>query len=137
MTYTLNIIQIDRHKKMFKIHGFTLFEVVIVILLIGVLAVVAVPRFISFQLAAETSTLNAIAGALSSANTSNYMTRSLNPSDGKPIHHCAQVSSLLQTKLPEGYTISLLYLPPGKTSSDCIIKNTNGISAKFMGTGIR
>jgi MSHA pilin protein MshB len=43
--------------------GFTLVELIIVIVLIGVLAVIAVPRFLSFAEDAQRATFKGIAGA--------------------------------------------------------------------------
>ncbi|MBT0588090.1 prepilin-type N-terminal cleavage/methylation domain-containing protein [Alteromonas oceanisediminis] len=52
--------------------GFTLIELIIVIVILGILAVVALPRFISFQSEAVASTLTGLEGALKSANTIVY-----------------------------------------------------------------
>ncbi|MBO1254504.1 prepilin-type N-terminal cleavage/methylation domain-containing protein [Alteromonas sp. 5E99-2] len=53
-----------RHTK----NGFTLVELIIVIVILGVLAVVAAPRFISLQADAEAAALNGFTSALVSTN---------------------------------------------------------------------
>lgn len=55
-----------------RTQGFTLIELVIVIIILGILAVTAAPKFINMQADARVSTLNGLNGALQSANTLVY-----------------------------------------------------------------
>ncbi len=52
--------------------GFTLIELVAVIVILGALAVVALPRFISLQEEAEQAAVEGVAGGISSAFAVNY-----------------------------------------------------------------
>lgn len=52
--------------------GFTLIELIIVIVILGILAVTAAPRFLNFAGDARVSTLNGVRGALESAGALVY-----------------------------------------------------------------
>ena len=55
-----------------KQNGFTLIELVVVIIILGILAVTAAPKFINLQTDARASTLDGMKGALQGANTILY-----------------------------------------------------------------
>ena len=63
-----------------KQNGFTLVELVVVIIILGILAVTAAPKFINMQSDARLSTLQGVKGAINGANVMIYAKASL---DGK------------------------------------------------------
>ncbi len=118
-----------------KALGFTLIELVIVIAITGILAAVAVPKFINLSSNAQTAATQSVAGALSAANASNYASRKVNSSLGVSVANCTDVSSALQGGLPSGYTITSAAVAADATVT-CTLSGPSSTSATFSATGI-
>ena len=92
-----------------KAHGFTIIELVVVITILGILAAIAVPKFIDIQSDARKAAAAGVAGALASGSATNYSLRVVKGTGGASIvDDCTSTAKLglLLTggAFPAGYT---------------------------------
>jgi MSHA pilin protein MshA len=80
--------------KMQKQNGFTLIELVVVIIILGILAVTAAPKFINLQGDARASTLQGMKAALQGANSLVYSKAAISGQEKLPKSGGAKVPSV-------------------------------------------
>lgn len=120
-----------------KQRGFTLIELVMVIVILGVLAAVAIPKFVDLKTDAVSAATQGVAGALSSAAAINYASRSANVAKGNAVSNCSDVGTAMQGGLPTGYSITALAVATA-TSVICVLTNSGppSTTASFTAIGI-
>lgn len=114
--------------------GFTLIELVIVIVILGALAAVAVPRFIDLSQEANEAAVAGVAGGLSSASAINYAAFKADSGDYENVNNCTDVSVALQGGLPTGYTITAAAVAED-AAEDCTLTGPEGDTATFQAIG--
>jgi len=118
--------------------GFTLIELIMVIVILGALAVSAIPRYVDLQTQADASALSGVVGTFAAGSAINYADCIASAGtclNGASMNTCDDVAATVLGGAPAGYTLDnteVISLVAGTTQNCTVTQTSSGNTQTFV-----